>query len=355
MGEDFDGDTLSRKSPGTQFSIPPGAKMLDSVQLAELERSFRAWADDSPREDVRRSRKRILFIFLLIRHTGAKLHEILDLRLEDIDLQGRRIRVGGDGPGESRSVEISDDFAADLRSFLTEESDTREPALFRVDPGHVRRKFYERAEACGLPREFGNPSTLRRSRSMELLRANVPLSVVQKLLGHSTPNLTASVLDVSDEDMHHLVRQHIDRESRRRTSARNIFFGKIIEINSGDIQSEIFVLSMGGLRVSSIITNGSLHKMRLRIGTFVAAEIKAPWVHIAGPDAVERNSAENRLKGTVVRVNSGRVNSEVLLRLMDDTEICAVITSAASNRLGLRPGDEAWALFGAYSVILNVE
>jgi len=350
-----DGNVRDRKTSGAQFSIPPGAKMLDSVQLAELERSFRAWASDSPREDVRLSRKRILFIFLLIRYTGAKLHEILDLRLEDIDFQKRKIRLGGDRPGESRSLEISDDFAAELRTFLGGGAGTREPAMFRIDPGHVRRKFYERAEDCGLPRDFGNPSALRRSRSVELLRGNLPLPVVQKLLGHSTPNLTAALLEVSEEDMHHAVRQHLDRESKRRTSARNFFFGKIIEIIKGDIQSEVVLHSLGGLRIASIITNTSLRRMRLKVGTFVTAEIKAPWVHLAGREGVEQVSAENRLQGVVRGINAGRVNAEVVMRLMDGTEICAVITSAGLGRLGLRKGSEVWALFGAYAVILNVE
>ncbi len=355
MGVHSDENVGDRKASGTQFSISPGAKMLDSVQLAELERSFRAWASDSPREDVRRSRKRILFIFLLIRHTGAKLHEILDLRLEDIDFQRRKIRLGGDGAGEPRSLEIPDDFAAELQTFFWGEAGRRELAIFRVDPGHIRRKFYDRTEACGLPRDYGNPSALRRSRSVELLRGNLSLPVVQKLLGHSTLNLTAALMDVSEEDMHHAVRQHLDRESKRRTSARNTFFGKIIEINKGDIQSEVVLHSLGGLRISSVITNTSLKRMRLKIGTFVTAEIKAPWVLIAGSADAAVNSAENRLPGTVAAVHKGKVNAEVLVRLSEGTEICAVITAAGLRRLGLKVNDPAWTLFGAYSVILNRE
>jgi molybdate transport system regulatory protein len=346
---------LMRQSTGTHFSIPPGAKMLDSVQLAALSRAFHAWAENSPRPDVRRSRERILLIFLLIRYTGAKLHEILELKATDISLEKRVVMLGKGGNNEARSVEIPDDLVGELRVYMKTGGSDADPELFRVDPGHVRRKFYEQAEACGLPREFGNPSALRRSRSIELLRGNLPLPVVQKLLGHSTPNLTASLLDVSEEDMHHVVRLHIDRESRRRTSARNTFFGKVIEINRGDIQSEVVLHSLGGLRISSVITNNSLKRMRLRMDTFVTAEIKAPWVHLAGKEAVEKVSSENRLQGTVQEITIGRVNTEVLLRLVDGTEICAVITSAGLLRLGLQEGDQAWALFEAYAVILNIE
>lgn len=356
MTEPNDAHILAGRQPGgSHFSIPSNAKLLDSVQLAEMERSFRAWAEDSPRWDVRRSRQRILLIFLLIRHTGAKLQEVLELHPRDIDPEGRVVRIRKGAPGISRTVEIPDDLAEELRVFPEAQAMPPGEALFRVDPGHVRRKFYERAEACGLPRDYGNPSALRRSRSVELLRGNLPLPVVQKLLGHSTPNLTAALLDVSEEDMHHAVRQHIDRESKRRTSARNTFFGKIVEIIKGDIQSEVVLSTLGGLSISSVITNTSLKRMRLKTGVFVTAEIKAPWVIIAGSADAAENSAENRLPGTVVAVNTGRVNAEVLARLSEGTEICAVITSAGLRRLGLKVNDAVWTLFGAYSVILNVE
>ncbi|SMP73919.1 molybdate transport system regulatory protein [Desulfonatronum zhilinae] len=350
-----DEDPATRHSPGASFSVPPNVKILDSVQLAELERTFRVWATDSPRRDVRESRRRILLIFLLIRHTGAKLNEILDLKAGDIDLGKRVVTVGGEERERARVVEIPDDLAEELRAALTAGGHGPEDALFRIDPAHVRRKFYEQAEACGLPREFGNPSTLRRSRSVELLRGNLPLPVVQRLLGHSTPNLTAAHLDVSEEDVHHAARRYIDRESRRRTSARNIFFGKITEILTGDIQSEVTLLTLGGLHVVSVITNASLRRMRLKAGMFVTAEIKAPWVLVAGSEGADQNSADNRLPAMVIDVSTGRINAEILLRLADGTEICSITTAASSRRLKLRSGDQVWVLFGAYCVVLNRE
>jgi molybdate transport system regulatory protein len=58
--------------------VGEASSCLDSLQLEHLEREFRTWAEGSKRADVALSRKRILLIFLLIRHTGAKLHEVLD-------------------------------------------------------------------------------------------------------------------------------------------------------------------------------------------------------------------------------------------------------------------------------------
>jgi molybdate transport system regulatory protein len=347
----FDG-----KTPGNNvFALSPGAKVLDIVQLAEMEQAFRKWAKDSPRQDIRRSRQRILLIFLLIRHTGARLHEILNLKSDDIIFEDRVVRLGSTRSGSFRSVEIPDDLVKDLRSFIKKYKFIKDESLFLIDPGHVRRKFYERAEACGLPRDFGNPSTLRRSKSVELLRANLPLPAIEKLLGHTRSSSTSTLLDFSDDDIHFMLRRHMDLERDRRTSARNVFFGKIIKIIKGDIQSEIVLLTLGGIGISSIITNGSLEKMRLRQGSLVTAEIKAPAVFIAAPDAEgHTTSAENRVQGTVTAINSGRVNSEVILTLKEGTELCAIITTASLKRMSLQTGDKGWALFGAYSVILNI-
>jgi molybdate transport system regulatory protein len=62
-------------------------------------------------------------------------------------------------------------------------------------------KFYERAAACGFPKELGGPDAIRKSRAVELMQNNLPLPVVQRILGHSTPNLTASFVSFSDDDI----------------------------------------------------------------------------------------------------------------------------------------------------------
>jgi molybdate transport system regulatory protein len=73
--------------------------------------------------------------------------------------------------------------------------------MLKVDPGFVRRKFYERAEACGIAKQLGAPEILRKSRAVELMQKNMPLPAVQMLLGHSTPNLTSSYLSYSEDDI----------------------------------------------------------------------------------------------------------------------------------------------------------
>ena len=65
-------------------------------------------------------------------------------------------------------------------------------------------------------------------------------------------------------------------------------------------------------------------------------------------------SARNVLKGKVLRVVKGAVNSEVLLELSGGAQIVAVITNASVENLGLIEGKEAYAVIKASNVMVAV-
>ena len=50
----------------------------------------------------------------------------------------------------------------------------------------------------GIPKELAHPHILRHTRAIELLRAGVPVTVVQDLLGHSALTTTAVYLRISN-------------------------------------------------------------------------------------------------------------------------------------------------------------
>ncbi len=342
------------------MSMPGGSSCLDPVQLDRLEQSFRQWAKESRRPDIRLSRKRIWIIFLLIRYTGARLNEVLALNpFEDIDFNRRVVCFGKSGDGKNlkkREVQLPESVFNDIRSALTD-ADFKEflTQLFRVDPGHVRRKFYERALSCGFSPAQGAPDAIRKARGVELIQGNVPLPVVQQILGHSTPNLAASYVKFSDKDMGQLANYFIEKESRKKTSARNMFFGKICAIRKGDIQSIVTILTIGEYTITTVITNDSLERLCLKPGLPVAAEVKAPWILLLKSDDDPQCSAENRLTGTVVRILEGEINMEFVIRISDGTSLCAVTTRDTGRRLGILENDVVWAVFSSIAVILHVD
>lgn len=351
-----------RSNPAAALSPAEELKYLDTSSLDLLETSFRKWADDAIRADIRLSRRRITLIFLLIRYTGARLGEILSLdEVRKIDFEKSTVFLGECDPSDSsatcrneREVEIPSSLTNEINELLTS-IDTSIPdgQFFNLDPAHVRRKFYERAQACGLPREFGNPSSIRKSRAIELIRSNIPLPMVQKILGHSTSNLTSSYIDFSADDMKKVLRSYVDRESKRKTSARNSFFGAVSGIRRGDIQSEIEITTYSGNRITSVITNESLERLMLRAKSLVYAEIKAPWVVISVDGHEPLSSASNRLKGRVTRCISGSITAEAVVTLDDGTEVCGLMTGKSMEHLGIVIGQTVWVSFSAFSVVLN--
>jgi molybdate transport system regulatory protein len=347
------------KNHGRIVSTPEEGQYLDTAQLNLMEQAFRQAALEAPRAEVEISRHRLLAIFLLIRYTGAKLNEVLSLHpLQDIDVDRHTVlfRGGQANLGEEpREVQISEALAREIH-FILNQPLVREATdgALAVDPGFVRRKFYQCAEACGFARQLGGPEAIRKARAVELMQGNMPLPAVQMMLGHSTPNLTSAYVSFSEEEIREVSRLFIEKESLRRTSARNSFFGKIKAIERGDIQARVVLTTIDGLTLTTIITNDSVQRLGLQQGRLLSAEVKAPWIILQGGDTEPASSAENRMKGVVERITRGKINTECVVRISPTTQICAVVSSGGNN-LQLAQGDEIWVLFTGSSVILHID
>jgi molybdopterin-binding protein len=66
-------------------------------------------------------------------------------------------------------------------------------------------------------------------------------------------------------------------------------------------------------------------------------------------------SARNLLKGKVVKIVNGAVNSEVTLELPGGIQIIAIITKSSVEALALKEGREAYAVIKASSVMIAVD
>ncbi|HSW63072.1 MAG TPA: TOBE domain-containing protein [Dissulfurispiraceae bacterium] len=347
--------------PQRTASVKPGSRCLDSVQLNQLETSFRRWAEESSRSDVRLSRRRILLIFLLIRYTGAKLNEVLALDLlHDIDHVRQsvffRSFAGGEETENKREVQISEVLSAEIRTMLADSAFRASFGYaFGIDPAFVRRKFYERAEESGFPKQLGAPEMIRKSRGAELMQSNIPLPAVQVLMGHSTPGLTSSYVTFSRDEIRQITKHFVEKEASRKTSARNCFFGKIRVLQCGDIQSLVEITTLEGHSITTVITNDSAGRLGLREGKLITAEVKAPWVILYKGGEEPVCTAENRFHGIIERVNAGRINTEYIVRISDQIELCSVITTGSSRRLKLKKGDSVWVLFNSFAVVLHTD
>ncbi|WBL71793.1 molybdenum-dependent transcriptional regulator [Serratia liquefaciens] len=136
------------------------------------------------------------------------------------------------------------------------------------------------------------------------------------------------------------------------TSARNQFFGTVIERDHQQVQQHLdILLNDGKTRLSAAITQQSADRLQLSPGKEVLALIKAPWVKL-NTDPALVGAADNALAGVVASIQPGTDHSEVLVTLTGGETLCATVSNAELQQLKLRPASPVHALFNADRVIV---
>lgn len=354
-------DDRARGATGTQrgglapcevFTVPEGLRHLDPGQLAALERAFRSWAAEAKRRDGRRSRERMRLLFLTLRYSGARLGEVRGLDDRDgLDLTACEAAFGANGT--QRTVPLPRTLCRELDAFLEGPLGIGlRGELFHVDEGYIRRVFYARAEQAGLPKSLATPRVLRASRAVELLRSGVPLAVVQDMLGQSSADLTSVFQAYSHEDARHIVRRLAPDDAALRTSARNTFVSRVVDVASDGVMAEVRLQTESGSALCSLITEESSRNLGLAAGVPVAATVKAPLVEV-GQAGGAGGSARNRIQAVITHIRRTSVIAEVLGQAPDGTSLCALVSGTALDETGLEIGQLVEFRFKALAVVLN--
>ncbi|CAN5828694.1 site-specific tyrosine recombinase XerD [soil metagenome] len=156
--------------------------------------------------DTRRDRAMVLAMVL----GGLRAAEVRSLRLADVDMGLRRVRVVGKG-GKERVVPIDDVFFAECAAYLRSErpAGCHTPECFVVLRGPTRGQPMTEA---GLRKVFRThrgrsgatrvrPHRLRHTYGTELAAAGVDLLVLRELMGHASPETTARYVHLSSETL----------------------------------------------------------------------------------------------------------------------------------------------------------
>ena len=177
---------------------------LTEDQVNSLTGAFQEWYDSSPTKAKRISRGRYWLTFLVLRFTGARLGEVLSLDDKiDIDFRNTEIRLitlkRHNSKAQTRVVPVPGNVTSEIATYIAEFPSQR-GIVFKLDQGNFRRIFYDRAGAVNIPNDTAHPHILRHTRAIELLRAGVPVTVVQDILGHSALTTTAIYLKMSGQE-----------------------------------------------------------------------------------------------------------------------------------------------------------
>jgi integrase/recombinase XerD len=172
-------------------------------------------------ESLRSFRDRAMAGLMLF--CGLRGGEVLALRVKDVDIGGRWLRVWGKGSKERR-VPLDVDVAGMIQTYLlAERPETTTDALFVVakgpnrgrplTPAGLRTIFRYHRRKAGVP--TGHPHALRHSFATALAEAGADLAVMQALLGHAHVDTVARYV--------HLTPMHVKKEfdaARERQRAR---------------------------------------------------------------------------------------------------------------------------------------
>jgi len=138
------------------------------------------------------------------------------------------------------------------------------------------------------------------------------------------------------------------------TSARNVFCGKVVKVNSGAVNDEVELAVEGGLSIVASITKVSTNNLGLKPGADVMALIKASFVLLMNDAEKYLLSTRNQFAGAVSKVTPGAVNAEVIVDLPGGASIASIVTMGSIAKLGLAPGKKVTAIVKASQVILAV-
>jgi site-specific recombinase XerD len=177
---------------------------LKDAQVMEFYRSLKTWRDRA--------------IVLLMWAEGLRAAEVLNLTINDIDATGKSLRIQGKGR-KQRIMPLADAVASTLRLYAqVERPATGSLAVFIVLKGPrrgaplsmdgLRRIFRYHRGTSGVTQ--ANPHRFRHSFGTNMTRCRVPLLVLARMMGHSSPHTTMRYVEIEDAELRAHYRQALD-------------------------------------------------------------------------------------------------------------------------------------------------
>ncbi|HXN08948.1 MAG TPA: site-specific tyrosine recombinase/integron integrase [Candidatus Acidoferrales bacterium] len=192
-GKRADDPSLELELPRRERLLPKVLKEREVEQLLQKGAGWKtAWLNLRDRA-----------IMELLYASGIRRAELVSIKLDDVDLGTRTIRVMGKGR-KQRLVLFNRTTADAIRSYLNVRPRSNDSSLFlghtrhRLSPRHIWEIFTRIYKVSKLKNK-ASPHTLRHSFATHLLERGVDLITIQELLGHESVATTQIYTNVSFE------------------------------------------------------------------------------------------------------------------------------------------------------------
>jgi integrase/recombinase XerC len=205
---------------GTTVAVGRSRRLPRTLPAHELERLLRALraaagVREEPTPHALLSRPHesttLLAVSVMVA-TGARVHEVVNLRCDDIDLSGQTLRIVGKGRRE-RHVFLTNRWITDLTgAYLSARQvlGVEHQRLFFNTRGQslttaaLRSRLIKAADSAGLQTRV-TPHVLRHTAATQLIEAGVDIRYIQRLLGHASLSTTEIYTHISDGALRRVV------------------------------------------------------------------------------------------------------------------------------------------------------
>jgi integrase/recombinase XerD len=143
-------------------------------------------------------------LFLLLLRSGIRIGEALGLKLNDLDIKGRKVHLyEGEKNSMGRVVYLSDDALFAIKLWLRRRDKNKEFVFYGKSHGHLcystgRGLFVKYLKKAGLDQKGYTVHCLRHTFASELLNAGMRLECLQQLLGHQDIEVTRRYARLTD-------------------------------------------------------------------------------------------------------------------------------------------------------------
>ena len=196
-GQDVPKAILKLKVLDTPRCLP---RPLSSEQVHRLERGIQAAVVEAITDSDLRLAVRDLACFYLLWHCGLRISEVSYLQLKDIDLQDRKLFIRNSKERKDRIAYMSDTAAMALQQHLAIRLNQDAEYVFAIKHRAITARSLQRrlvyySQRCGVP---VTAQRLRHTFASQMLAASMPVTSLQRYLGHEHLDTTMIYAEVSD-------------------------------------------------------------------------------------------------------------------------------------------------------------
>ena len=143
-------------------------------------------------------------LILLLLRTGMRIGEALGLRLNDLDMRDRKVRLfQGEKNSMGRVVYLSDDVLSALKRWLRQRDQNKEFIFYGNSNKPIcystgRSRFMRYIQKAALEQKGYTVHCLRHTFASELLNAGMRLECLQQLMGHQDIEVTRRYARLTD-------------------------------------------------------------------------------------------------------------------------------------------------------------